>query len=102
MISAEWLANYANNSKLIVYADESAGPNLISYGGIYESHVLLLTNYLAPQIGQFVYLGELGTVYGQIHHGNSVSNVTGVLESQPLSLIYNNGYCEIYKQQVAP
>jgi uncharacterized membrane protein len=101
-ISAEWLAHNTDSSKLLVYADQTVSPNLVSYGGIYISHVFLLTNYTAPQLGQFVYLGELSTLYGKIYSNNAASNVSRALNSQALSLIYNNGYCEIYKQQFAP
>jgi uncharacterized membrane protein len=96
--SAKWLSQNANESNLVVYADSSVSPNLVAYGGIYTSHVLPLTNFTSPQLGQFIYLAELNTVYNEIQYNNGdigIYNASYTLASQPLSVFYNNGFCEI-------
>ena len=96
--SAGWLSQNTNKSNLIVYADQSVYYNLISYGGIYISHIQFLTNTTSLQHGQFICLAELNIVYDEIEYNNGsigIYNASDTLASQPLSIIYNNGFCEI-------
>ena len=38
---------------------------------------------------------ELNTVYGELEYNSKVYNASNILAPQPLSIIYNNGFCEI-------
>jgi hypothetical protein len=93
--SAEWLSQNTNKSNLAVYADQSVYYNLISFGGIYVSNVWALTNITSPQHGQFVYIGELNTVYNELLYNDNIYTASDTLDSQPLGVIYNNGFSEI-------
>jgi uncharacterized membrane protein len=99
--SAEWLSQNTNKSNLVVYADQTVLTNLVSYGGIYPSHILGLANVTSPQHGQFIYLAELNTVYGELEYNGVIYNVSDTLASQPLGVTYNNGFCEILTATIA-
>ena len=99
--SAEWLSQNTNKPNLVVYADSSTYYTLISYGGIYISHVQFLTNIPSPTHGQFIYLSELNTVYDEIGYNNTLYNASDTLASQPLAVTYNNGFCEILTATIA-
>ncbi len=60
-------------------------------------HIYLLDNTTSPQHGQFIYLAELYTVYDELVYNSKVYNASNTLASQPLSVIYNNGFCEILR-----
>ncbi len=94
---AKWLSQNNNAKNLVVYADLSCAYTLVSYGGIYVDNIFALTNETYTTRGELVYLGELVTVYGEVGTWNSST----VLGSQPLSLTYNNGYCQIYKNTIS-
>ena len=100
--SAEWLSQNTNRSNLVAYADSTVYFSLISYGEIYQSHILALTNAPVPQQGQFIYLAELNTVYGELQYNGGLYNVSNALASQPLGVTYNNGFCEILTSTIAP
>jgi uncharacterized membrane protein len=97
--SAEWLSQNTNKLNWVVYADTSVADNLVAYGGIDTSHIYLMDNTTSPQHGQFVYLSELNTVYDELAYFSIIYNASDTLASQPasqpLSVIYNNGFCEI-------
>jgi uncharacterized membrane protein len=93
--SAEWLSQNNQKSNWVVFADTSVALNLVAYGGIYSGHVSLMDNTTSPQKGQFMYLAELYTVYNELQYYSKVNNASDILASQPLSVIYNNGFCEI-------
>jgi uncharacterized membrane protein len=95
--SAEWLSQHTNKPNLVVYADTSVGLNLAAYGGIAIDHIYLLDNTTSPQHDQFVYLAELYTVYDKLEYNSKVYNASDTLALQSLSVIYNNGFCEISK-----
>ncbi len=107
VFSSKWLATYSDISNLTVYADQSSYYNLVSYGGIYVSHVILLTDLLAPENGnkillqnnEFVYLSELNTLYNQMEFYNGSVTKLNLFDTpalQQLSMIYNNGQCEVF------
>ena len=101
--SAEWLSQNTNKSNLVVYADQSTYYSIVGYSGIYVSHILYLTNITSPQHGQFIYLGEANTVYDKFRYfDGSIQNASdSTLASQPLSVIYNNDFCEILTATIA-
>lgn len=92
---AEWLSQNTQKSNLVVYADTSASLNLAAYGSIYAGNIYLTNPTTSLQHGQFMYLTELNTVYGELEYNSKVYNASNTLASQPLSIIYNNGFCEI-------
>jgi uncharacterized membrane protein len=98
---AEWLTQNTNESNLVVYADSTMYYTLVSYGEIYVSHIVFLSNTQSLQQGQFMYLGELNTVYGEIAYNGGLYNVSDALASQPLAVTYNNGFCEILTSTIA-
>jgi uncharacterized membrane protein len=94
--SADWLSQNTNKQpNLVIYTDTSVGLNLVAYGGIVIDHLYLLENTTSPQHGQIVYLAELYTVYDELEFNSLVYNASDTLTSQPLSVIYNNGFCEV-------
>jgi hypothetical protein len=94
--SSEWLSQNTLNSNFTVYADKSVGLNLVSYGGIYIGNINLIYGDTVLQHGQFIYLAELYTVYNEFNYPNRlIYNASETLALQPLSEIYNNGFCEI-------
>jgi uncharacterized membrane protein len=100
--SAKWLSQTSNVSNLVVYADESVSYNLVAYGGIYTSHILPLSYLTAPQHGEFIYLGELGTIYHEFKHDSSLHNLTDTESfSQILAVTYNSGYNKILEATIA-
>jgi len=95
VISAEWLSQNNPKSNLLAYADTSVGLNLVAYGGIYPGEINIIDNTTSPQNGQFIYRAELYTVYDELQSNYKILNASDILASQPLSVIYNNGFCEI-------
>jgi hypothetical protein len=98
---AKWLSQNTLKSNLVVYADISVGLNLVAYGEIYKGNVNLLDSSTLPQHGQFVYLAELYTVYHEFEYNNRIYNASDLSTLQPLSVIYNNGFCEILTATIA-
>jgi uncharacterized membrane protein len=96
--SAEWLSQNHQTLNWVTYTDTSVGLNLAAYGEIYPGHLSLLDNTTSPQEGQFYYLAELYTIYNEAQYYSNVHNASDLLGLQPLSLIYNNGLCEILTQ----
>jgi len=95
--SAQWLSKHADTGDLVVYSDWHTFSVLVSYGSIYREKLRALTNTTAIEAGEFVYLGELNTVYGivvEIGESNSW-NILDVLGLQSLDTIYTNGNSEI-------
>jgi uncharacterized membrane protein len=94
--SAGWLSqNTKSNS--VVYTDTSVGLNLVAYGGIVTDQIYQLDNTTSLQNGQFVYLAELSTAYDELKYNSKVYTASDTLASQRLSVIYNNGFCEILR-----
>jgi uncharacterized membrane protein len=91
---SEWLAQNTK-SNLFVYADQSTAGNLLAYSGIELSKLSYLFNNESITYGQFIYLGELTTIYNKLEFNNIIYNASDTLVSLQLNTIYNNGFCEI-------
>jgi uncharacterized membrane protein len=92
---SRWLTQNTEMKNLYVHADSSVINNLVAYGGIPPDHLFALYDISAPKYGEFVYLGELSTVYNTIIYNYRYGNASELLEPKQLSTIYNNGFCEI-------
>jgi uncharacterized membrane protein len=92
--SAEWVSRYIRNSNGVVYADMSVAENLVAYGGISPENIYLIDPNASLQHGQLIYHAELYTIYHELYY-YYVYNVSDTVASQSLSVIYNNGFCEI-------
>lgn len=90
---ALWLNRNRNDGNLTIYVDKTAVYTLVGYGGFYISSLRDIENYIYLNGNDLLYLQELATVYNQTT-GASLNIVTS---KQPLSIIYNNGYCLIYE-----
>jgi len=92
---SKWLTQNTEIQNLFVYADSSVINNLVGYGGIPPDHLNALYDISAPKYGEFVYLGELSTVYNSVIYNYRTGNASELLGPKQLSTIYNNGFCEI-------
>jgi uncharacterized membrane protein len=101
--SAEWLSQNTQKSNFVVYADASSANNLVAYGGIITDHINLIYNMTLLQHNELVYLTELNTVYDKLLVKGTVYNASNIIyynASQPLSVIFNNGFCQILEETV--
>ncbi len=98
--SSEWLSQHTNESNLVVYADSSVINNLVAYGGIDPENADPIYDIISPKYGEFVYLGELNTVYNLITYSYRLGNLSELLGPKPLSTIYDNGFSEIITMPV--
>jgi uncharacterized membrane protein len=100
--SGEWLSQNTNPSNLVVYADTSVINNIVAYGGINPANINNIYDVMAPQYGEFVYLAELNGLFDKVVYNYQVGNTSDILGSKPLSVIYNNGLCEMLTITVPP
>lgn len=100
--SAEWLSQYGNFGNLVVYTDNSNSPTLFRF--IYRGNLSDLMNTTSLGPNEFVYLGELNTLYGIVmgNTGGFVWNTSEISALQYLSGTYTNGYCQVYENTATP
>jgi uncharacterized membrane protein len=100
--SSKWVSQNINQPNLVIYADQTVAGNLLAYSQIDFIKIHYLANIEILQPGQFIYLGELNTLYGKLLLYNLMYNMSDALGSQPLNVIYNNGPSEILLSPINP
>lgn len=93
---ATWLASELNSLNRSVYVDYLLGSCLV-YAGLQNPVALARAQVLGK--GSFLYLGEYNVIEGTVSdYGSPSFNVTQIAPNpDETSLVYSNGYCEIYQ-----
>jgi uncharacterized membrane protein len=98
---AGWLSQHGNFGNAAMYTDSSNMPTIWRF--IYRGEVIELANTTFAEANEFVYLGELNTVYEMVLGTRDVVwNTSDIVVLQSLSGTYTNGYCQIFENTGGP
>jgi uncharacterized membrane protein len=100
VLSAQWVRKNINVEHVQIYSDISSIKILISYGNIYRSRILLLSNVTKVSINGIVYLNQLNTVHKIIVTRFYLCASDELIFLRNMNKIYTNGGSDIYQNSI--